>query len=62
MAKLWIKMCLGWFNNKNFKNILIQNKEVVHALKNRNLSVNWISFFIHKIMRRSLQFLKGPKI
>jgi hypothetical protein len=62
MAKLWIKMCLGWFNKKNFKNILIQNKEVVHALKNRNLSVNWISFFIHKIMRRSLQFLKGPKI
>jgi len=62
IPELWIKMRLGGITNKNFKNILIQNKEVLHALKNHNLSVNWISFFINKIINRGLQFLKRPKV
>jgi len=62
IPELWIKMRLGGITNKNFKNILIQNKEVLHALKNHNLSVNWISFFIYKIINRGLQFLKRPKV
>jgi glycosyltransferase involved in cell wall biosynthesis len=62
IPELWIKMRLGGTTNKNFKNIVIQNKEVLHALKSHNLSVNWISFFIHKIINRVLQFLKKPNI
>jgi glycosyltransferase involved in cell wall biosynthesis len=62
IPELWIKMRLGGITNKNFKNILIQNKEVLHALKNHNLSVNWIIFFIHKIINRGLQFLKRTKV
>jgi glycosyltransferase involved in cell wall biosynthesis len=62
IPELWIKMRLGGTSNKKFKNILIQNKEVLHALKNHNLSVNWISFFVHKIINRGLQFLKRPNI
>jgi glycosyltransferase involved in cell wall biosynthesis len=62
IPELWIKMRLGGITNKNFKNILIQNKEVLHALKNHNLSVNWISFFVYKIINRGLQFLKRPKL
>jgi hypothetical protein len=34
----------------------------LHALKSHNLSVNWISFFIYKIINRVLQFLKKPNI
>jgi glycosyltransferase involved in cell wall biosynthesis len=62
IPELWIKMRLGGITNKNFKNILIQNKEVLHALKSHNLYVNWVSFFIHKIINRVLQFLKRPKV
>lgn len=58
IPELWIKMRLGGTTNKSFKNIVMQNKEVLHALKNHNLSVNWISFFVYKIINRALQFLK----
>ena len=62
IPELCIKMRLRGTTNKNFKNILIKNKEVLHALKNHNLSVNWISFFVHKIINCGLQFLKRPKV
>jgi glycosyltransferase involved in cell wall biosynthesis len=62
IPELWIKMRLGGTTNKNFKNIIMQNKEVLHALKNHNLSVNWISFFVHKIINRGLQYLKRINI
>jgi glycosyltransferase involved in cell wall biosynthesis len=62
IPELWIKMRLGGTTNKSFKNIVMQNKEILHALKNHNLSVNWISFFIYKIINRVLQFLKKPNI
>ena len=58
IPELWVKMRIGGTSNKNFGNIVMQNKEVLHALKNHNLSVNWISFFFHKIINRGLQFLK----
>jgi glycosyltransferase involved in cell wall biosynthesis len=62
IPELWIKMRLGGTTNKNLKNIIIQNKEILYALKNHNLSVNLISFFFHKIINRALQFLKRPNI
>jgi glycosyltransferase involved in cell wall biosynthesis len=55
---LWVKMRLGGTTNKNLKNILKQNKEILHALKTHKLSFNWISFFIYKIISRTLQFIK----
>jgi glycosyltransferase involved in cell wall biosynthesis len=58
--EVWIKMGLGGVSNKNFMNIIMQNKEVLKAFKNHNLSVNWINFFVHKIINRGLQFLKKP--
>jgi hypothetical protein len=58
IPEMWIKMRLGGASNKSFKNIVMQNKEVLHALKKHNLSVNWISFFVYKIINRGLQFLK----
>ena len=58
IPELWIKMRMGGTSNNSFKNIFIQNKEVLHALNSHNLSNNLISFFFHKIISRSLQFLK----
>ena len=55
---LWVKMRLGGTTNKNFRNIFIQNMEILHALKSHKLSYNWISFFVFKIISRALQFIK----
>lgn len=61
VPEFWIKMRMGGTTNNNFKNILIQNKEVLNALKTHRLPVNLISFFLYKIFSRSLQFLKNYK-
>ena len=58
VPEVWIKMRAGGTTNKSLKNIVTQNKEVLHALKSHNLSVNWIIFLIYKIFSRSSQFLK----
>ena len=55
-------MRMGGTTNKNFKNILIQNKEVLYALKRHKLPINWASFFYNKIISRSLQFLKKQEV
>ena len=58
IPELWIKMRMGGTSNNSFKNIFIQNKEILHALNSHNLPNNLINFFFHKIISRSLQFLK----
>jgi glycosyltransferase involved in cell wall biosynthesis len=58
IPELWVNMRTGGITNKNLKNIIKQNKEVLQALKSYNLPFNWISFFVHKIISRSLQFIK----
>ena len=45
IPELWIKMRMGGITNNSFKNIFIQNKEILHALNSHNLSNNLISFF-----------------
>ena len=62
VPEVWIKMRAGGTTNKSLKNIVTQNKEVLHALKSHNLSVNWIIFLIYKIYSRSSQFLKSNNI
>jgi len=58
IPELWVKMRIGGKTNKNLINILIQNVEVLSALKKHKLSFNYISFFIHKLISRSFQFFK----
>ena len=58
VPEVWVKMRAGGTTNKNLKNIVTQNKEILHALKSHNLPVNWIVFLIYKIFSRSTQFLK----
>ena len=61
VPELWVKMRMGGTSNYSFRNILIQNREVLNALKNHNLSANYVIFFIYKIISRSLQYLKKYK-
>jgi len=60
IPEIWVKMRTGGVSNKNLRNILIQNKEVLLALRAHKLPVNLIIFFINKIILRLQQFLKKP--
>tara|TARA_B100001057_G_C22627757_1_gene863159 strand:- start:4 stop:768 length:765 start_codon:yes stop_codon:yes gene_type:complete len=60
VPELWVKMRVGGSSNKNFKSILSQNLDVLNALRDHNLPVNVLSFFIHKIFARGKQFFQKP--
>ena len=62
LPEVWIKMRIGGTTNKNLKNILKQNIEVLNALKSHNLATNIFVFFIYKIISRSLQFFKKKNL
>jgi len=59
VPEIWIKMRLGGITNKNFKNIILQNMEVMQALDSYNLDFNFIIFCIHKIISRSSQYFRA---
>ncbi len=58
VPKLWVKMRMGGTSNNKFGNILLQNREILNALKSHGLSTNKVNFFISKIISRGLQFLR----
>ena len=60
IPEVWVKMRMGGLSNNSFKNILKQNLEVLHALKNHNRPNNFIIFFIYKIISRFKQFVQKP--
>jgi glycosyltransferase involved in cell wall biosynthesis len=61
VPEIWVKMRTGGTSNKNFKNIWLQNQEIIRAFQSHGISVNLVSFFFQKIIFRALQFLNKPK-
>lgn len=57
---VWVKMRLGGTTNKNLRNIWVQNKEILRALKSHAQTVNPIIFFVSKFLLRSKQFVQRP--
>jgi glycosyltransferase involved in cell wall biosynthesis len=57
---VWVKMRMGGTTNKNWRNVWVQNQEVLRALKSHGLSANPLSFFAHKLWSRGLQFVRRP--
>jgi len=60
VPEVWVKMRLGGTTNKSFKNIWIQNQEVLRALKEHNLPANPFLFFARKLFSRGQQFFRRP--
>ena len=58
VPQTWVKMRMGGTTNKNFKNIWIQNQEILSSFSKEGIKFNIFSFFIHKIISRLKQFLK----
>lgn len=61
VPQVLIKMRLGGTTNQSFKNIKIQNSEVLTALDKHYGKVSRFIFFLGKILNRSSQFLIRPK-
>lgn len=60
-TKTLIKMRLGGTTNQSWRNIRIQNQEVLTALDQHYGRVNRTRFFFGKLLNRSLQFLCRPR-
>lgn len=61
LPKVIIKMRLGGTTNKNFKNIKLQNQEVLMMLDAFYGRVSRLRFYFFKMLNRFHQFLAKPK-
>ena len=59
--EIWVKMRLGGISNKNIKNIIKQNRDVLYALDENGLDNNIYTFYINKIISRLKQFVQKTK-
>ena len=56
IPEVMVKMRMGGISNKNLKNIIKLNKEILYALKSYDLPNNYFTFFANKILSRFKQF------
>ena len=61
IPEVWVKMRMGGITNKSLKNILLQNLEIINSIKKNGLNINFLSFFVNKIISRTKQYLKINK-
>jgi len=62
IPEIWVKQRVGGTSNKNLKNILKSNKEIIFALKDHALPINFFYFFICKLFSRTKQFFFKPAL
>jgi len=58
IPEYWVNMRLGGISNKNLKNIIKQNLEIINALRKNGLSSNPLIFFTYKFISRLKQYLR----
>jgi hypothetical protein len=61
IPKIMVKMRLGGTTNKNFRNIWIQNKEIINTLRSFYPDFSFLKFILSKVSNRAIQFIKHPK-
>lgn len=57
-----VRMRLGGATNKNLRNIVYQNREILQALKENNIPYSLSSFVFHKLASRLWQRLAGRNV
>jgi len=62
IPEVWVHMRIGGVTNKNLKNILQQNLEILNSFKKNGLSLNVFRFFFNKIISRFNQFFVNTNI
>ncbi|WP_413458814.1 glycosyltransferase family 2 protein [Herbaspirillum huttiense] len=62
IPRVQVRMRLGGATNQSFKNIVRQNREVLHCLRKNGISYSPLSFIIHKLLNRIWQRWAGSKL
>lgn len=62
VPEVWVKMRMGGTTNRSWKNIWVQNQEVLRALHSHGLTANPIRFFGHKLLSRGKQLCQRPSV
>lgn len=52
-----VRMRVGGLSNSSFKNMILQNKEILSAMKKNNVGHSFFKFFFYKILNRLRQRL-----
>lgn len=55
-----VHMRLGGVTNKNFKNVIVQNNEIVQALKKLELDPSFFRLFFNKFLSKLSQYFRSP--
>ena len=58
IPEVLVNMRIGGVTNKNFRNIWLQNLEIIKSLKKNGYYVNYLNFFTNKIISRLIQIFK----
>ena len=56
IPKLWVKMRRGGVSNRSLKNVFKLNREILNALKEHNLSKNFLFFITSKVVSKLKQY------
>jgi hypothetical protein len=52
-----VRMRVGGLSNSSFKNMILQNKEILSAMKQNDVSYSFFKFILYKILNRIWQRL-----
>jgi hypothetical protein len=55
-----VKMRLGGATNKNWRNVLRQNREIVRALRHHGMEISLPRLAVSKAASRAIQFIHRP--
>lgn len=62
IPRVLVRMRIGGATNQSFKNIVRQNREVLHGLRKNGISYSPLSFIGHKLANRIWQRWAGSKL
>ncbi len=62
VPEVWVKMRMGGTTNRSWKNVWVQNQEVLRALRSHGLTAKPIRFLGYKLLLRGKQFLQRPSV
>lgn len=60
LPHILVKMRLGGVSNRQFKNVLAQNKNILSAARRLELPISPFKFVLYKLINRLSQFIRKP--
>jgi glycosyltransferase involved in cell wall biosynthesis len=62
LPEVLVMMRMGGMTNRSIKNIIVQNREILRALRSHGLNTSLSKYWSHKIYSRTRQYLARPSM